>query len=80
MYHNGKGVDIDYKKAFELYYKAANSGSKNAQYNLALMYEYGEGVKRNINLAIDWCEKSANQGNQEAQDRLEKLYQAYVLE
>ncbi|GES74403.1 kinase-like domain-containing protein [Rhizophagus clarus] len=40
----GIGTNIDKKKAFELFQKAANLEDKVAQYNLAFMYEKGEGI------------------------------------
>ncbi|PKY60372.1 hypothetical protein RhiirA4_484001, partial [Rhizophagus irregularis] len=49
-----------YNKAFELYHKAANSGNRNAQNNLASMYECGKGVEKDINQAI-YCQLSDEQ-------------------
>ncbi|RGB36619.1 hypothetical protein C1646_696891, partial [Rhizophagus diaphanus] len=43
-YENGIGIDIDYKKAFELYQKSADLRNGSAQYRLAMMYENGEGI------------------------------------
>ena len=36
--YNGIGTNVDYKKALELYQKAADLGNSTAQYNLASMY------------------------------------------
>lgn len=34
-YEHGRGVDVDYKRAFELYTKSALQGDSEAQYNLS---------------------------------------------
>ena len=70
MYENGKGVDKDYRKAFELYQQAANSGYFLAQNNLAKMYKEGKGTEIDMDQAIYWYEQA---GNEYAQRQLEKL-------
>ncbi|RIA89585.1 hypothetical protein C1645_771983, partial [Glomus cerebriforme] len=60
----GIGIDINKQKAVELYKKAANLGSKVAQYNLGIMYEKGDVIEKDINQAIYWYEQSAKQGYQ----------------
>jgi TPR repeat protein len=42
MYRRGKGVLYDYKKAAELYMKAAAQGYARAQYGLGTMYGDGK--------------------------------------
>ena len=49
IYFNGKGVEIDYARAFEYYSKAAIAGSPVASRNLATMYKNGIFVDRDIN-------------------------------
>ena len=47
MYDQGRGVDVNYKKAIEWYEKAAEQGHAYAQYNLGNMYRNGHGVDVN---------------------------------
>jgi len=47
MYLFGKGVNKNYKKAFEWFSKAAKQGHISAQYNLGLLYSKGLGVHEN---------------------------------
>ena len=59
MYYLGKGIEKNYKKAFEWYEKVASQGFADAQYNLGNMYYYGEGVEKDSKKAIEWYEKAA---------------------
>ncbi|GBB83804.1 hypothetical protein RclHR1_10470009 [Rhizophagus clarus] len=68
-YNAGIGVNIDKKKAVELYKKAANLEHEVAQYNLALLYE----KEKDLNKAIYWYEESAKRGYQNAQNKLREL-------
>ena len=54
MFEYGLGVDQDYKKAFELYKKAAELNHKGAQRDLAHLYENGDGVQKDQNQANFW--------------------------
>ena len=49
MYYRGKGVEKDYKKAEELFLKAAELGGAAAQYTLGYMYHVGQGVAPGFN-------------------------------
>src|SRR5436190_385508 len=69
-YENGVGVNIDKKKAIELYQEAANLENSAAQFNLALIYEKGKDIDKDIDKAIDWYKKSENKN---AKNRLQKL-------
>ena len=54
MYFKGQGVPKDYKKASELYKKAADQGLADAQYYLGVMHIKGDGVpKDNKKLFLD---------------------------
>ena len=67
-------MDVNYKKAFEWYKKAAEQGYAKAQYNLGIMYYHGRGVDVNYKKAFEWCEKAAEQGYADAQHNLGVMY------
>ena len=74
-YYNGRvNVDVDYKKAFEWYQKAAEQGHVKAQNNLGLMYQTGQGTSKDIQKAIYWYEKAVEQGNIKAHVNLADIY------
>lgn len=62
MYHQGKGVDRDYKKAFDLYQESANQKIPQAQGFLGLMYQNGWGVEPNFDEAFKWHRKAYHGG------------------
>ena len=70
MYYDGKGVEKDYKKAFEWYLKAAEQGHEWAQSSIGLMYCLGRGVKLNYTKALEWYLKMAEQGSAWGQSHL----------
>ena len=53
MYNRCQGVDVNNKKAFEWYEKAAKQGYAEAQYNLGIMYEDDRGMDVNYKKAIE---------------------------
>ena len=59
MYHSGKGVPKNYKKAAKWFRKAAKQGHEMAQFYLGEMYHSGEGVPENYKKAAKWYHKSA---------------------
>ena len=61
-YKDGLGVWKNPKKAFELFFKAAQQGDVQMQRSLALCYEDGIGVKKDTSKAIEWYKKTAAQG------------------
>ncbi|MEN6445911.1 MAG: tetratricopeptide repeat protein [Candidatus Cloacimonas sp.] len=61
-YYNGDGLEQDYTKAFEWYFRAAKQGHALAQYNVAFAYANGLGTQKNMEKAIEWYGKSADQG------------------
>lgn len=74
-YYFGKeGKNKDYKKAVDLFNKAAEGGHVDAQYALGDCYENGEGVVQNYNQAVYWYKKAAEKEDANAQNRLGKLY------
>lgn len=62
MFQTGKGVEADYKQAYEWYLKATEQNHPVAQNNLGVLYEKGWGVKRDRNLAAKWYKESAEWG------------------
>ena len=66
-YRDGKGVDIDLKKAFNHYLRAAQCDQSEAQNNLGLLLLHGKGVAKNEKFARDWFKKAAEKGIAEAQ-------------
>jgi len=52
----------------------AESGHKNAQFQLGLLYAFGEGVQKDLSLASEWFHRSAEQGHARSQVILSSLY------
>ncbi|KAG2373138.1 hypothetical protein C9374_012870 [Naegleria lovaniensis] len=61
-YRTGKGVEVNYEKAFENYEKAINLFVTDALYPLGLLYERGLGVQQDCTKALECFEKVANEG------------------
>lgn len=70
-YYFGKGVEQDYKKAFELFKKSAEQGNKTAQYNLCIVYGLGRGVEKNEDESFKWLLKSKGITKQYTPEELE---------
>ena len=73
-YARGTGVDIDKKKAAELYQKAADQGLANAQWNLAFAYVRGDGVEEDFAKALELFTLAAEQGYAQAEYDLGMMY------
>ncbi len=73
-YYNGRGVNKDYKKAFEYFSQAAQKGNLQAQYNLGIIYENGKGVKQDYQEAMKWYLKVAAQNYVKAQLNIAMIY------
>lgn len=54
LYEDGRGVERDWRRAFELRRQAAEAGDPNAQTGLARAFRYGVGVAPNLKAAFDW--------------------------
>lgn len=67
--------DDEYKKAAELFEKAANHGHSDAQDYLGKQYELGLGVVKNKQEAIKWYTLSAEQDNADGQFDLATIYE-----
>lgn len=57
-YYKGDFLKVDYSKAFDCFYKAAEQECVNAQFNLGVCYETGNGVARDSGMANEWYAKS----------------------
>jgi len=62
MFYEGKGVIKSYVEALYWYHKAADQGSVEAQYNLALMYARGLGVAKDMDESAKWVESASRGG------------------
>jgi len=59
LYHNGQGVEQDFKEALEWYWKAVDKDNIDAWVNLGILYNFGQGVERNFNHATTLHIKAA---------------------
>lgn len=73
-FYNGRKVSKDYRKAVELWQRAAELGEARAQNRLAMCYKNGEGVEQDLYKAIPLFQKAAEQGLRDAQYNLACIY------
>lgn len=78
-YYEGDTFIQDYKKAADLWIKAAKQGLPEAQYGLGLLYETGNGVAKNESEALKWYDKAAGQGFEKAINRWNELLRYKVI-
>tara|TARA_R110002050_G_scaffold294841_2_gene453086 strand:+ start:17125 stop:17625 length:501 start_codon:yes stop_codon:yes gene_type:complete len=62
MYHFGYGVEVDYKRAKDLYERALEYGNGEAANHLGRLYLNGEGVEKNENRATEYYKISCDNG------------------
>ena len=75
MYLYGlNGAEMNYKKAFLCYQKAAEMGAPIAINNLGSMYYGGVGIRKNIRKAAELFAKASDLGNVEATLNLAVIY------
>jgi len=74
MYAVGRGVPLDYRKAFELFTRAARYGRVDARYKLGILYQEGLGVTRNDKRAARLFHDAAIKKYGPAQFRLGMCY------
>jgi TPR repeat protein len=75
MYHSGKGLKGNYKKAVEHYRKAIKiNNHPTALNNLSILYGNGQGVSRDIDKSVELLTASAKGGYVDAQFSLGKVY------
>ena len=78
QYFYGDGVEVDQKKAVELWTLAANKGYLDSQFLLADCYFRAEGVEEDFEKAVIWWTMAANQGHPGSQSNLGNCYAAGV--
>ncbi len=71
---NTRYAEGKYKEAAELYEKAANAGSAEAQCNLGVMYYEGEGVDKDFSSAAMWFKRAAKMRYAKAEYNLALCY------
>ncbi len=73
-YYNGHGVEENDLVAFTWFWRAAEQGDAEGQYQLAYMYTYGFGIPEGEpdpeGKAVEWFTRAAEQGHAEAQFNL----------
>ena len=74
-YFFGRGVDVNYEKAFLLYKSSAEKGNNEAEMNVGICYAAGKGVKQDYALAYTWWKKAAEQGHVKAMVNLATCYE-----
>ena len=66
MYHEGVGVDVDYKKAYDIFLTCAqnnditNTWARECLFNVGNAYFNGEGVEANMKTAFEYYTKAAD--------------------
>ena len=70
-----KNRNIDYKKAYDYYLKAADKGNMDAVARLGRLYLFGHGVKENPQKAITMLRRAANAGSARGQSTLGYCYE-----
>jgi hypothetical protein len=71
---SGQVLDNDPELAAGWFFRAAEQGYADAQFNLGLMYINGEGVPQDISHAVELFQKAAEQGHVDAQNNLGAMY------
>ena len=66
MYEEGRGTQINLKRALSWYEQAAKQGSVEAQLKCGCMYCQGRAETRNPKKARQWLETAAGSGSEEA--------------
>ncbi len=74
LYFTGTGVEQDFHKAFEYYFRATELGHASAQYHLGLMYAEGKSVAIDGKKSARYYLLAAEQNHQQAQFNLATLF------
>lgn len=70
LYHNGRGVEQDFKEALSWYNKAIEKNSIDAWVNAGILYDFGQGVDTNHNHATSLFIMAAELGNEWAKKNI----------
>jgi TPR repeat protein len=62
MYWKGDEIQMDQKKAAELFMMAAEKGDPHAAINVGYMYENGIGLEQSAEQALKWYDLSGDMG------------------
>ncbi|GET04614.1 kinase-like domain-containing protein [Rhizophagus clarus] len=73
--HRGIEINVNLKKAFNLFINASEKNHIPAQYFAGNCYEYGSGTIKNEKLAFEYIEKSANKNLAHGQFEIGYLYE-----
>jgi TPR repeat protein len=71
---SGQVLNNDPELAAGWFFRAAEQGLADAQFNLGLMYANGEGVEKDMTQAVELFKKAAEQGHVDAQNNLGAMY------
>ncbi len=71
---NGEGMTPENIQAFNLFYRAAAAGHREAQFEVFICYKSERGVKQDCAKALEWLRKSADAGFARAFNRLALEY------
>lgn len=75
MYHNGKGLPQDFKKAVKHYKEAIKINNyPTSLNNLSILYRNGQGVSRDVGKSVELLTQAAKGGYVNAQFSLGKVY------
>jgi uncharacterized protein len=74
LYHDGRGIPQNYRRARQWYLIAANGGENKAAVNLGVMDASGEGGPRDYRKAIGWFLFAARHGDNKAKNNLGTMY------
>ena len=70
MYKSGRGCNLDYAVALQLFQEAQRP---NSYFYIGDMYEHGLGLPVDMETAIDYYRKGAEEGSELAEQRLSEL-------
>lgn len=68
------GIEKDYEKALQWYYKAAEVGDANALCNIGIYHLFGYGIEKDEKTAVEWFMKAAVKGQAVARYNLAYCY------
>lgn len=74
-YYLGEGKPQDYYKAFSLYREAAEAGSPEGIFGLAICYLEGHGTDKNYPAAVEWLTQAVENGDTDAMYLLGQCYE-----